>query len=271
MLFIFFFVFIIILVMMIFTYTKQRLLYHPSKEYVTTCEQIAQNLKLDPRCANQFNIKQDKTQITGWYFVPKEEYPTVLFSHGNSGNISNRQQMIGMLINLGLNVCIYDYNGYGMSTGYPNEKNLYKNGETALKYLINDNHISPDRIIILGESIGCGVASYLAQKYSCPKLILLSGMSSIKNIFYQLVSTRASFLSFFGYFINEFPTHQYLSKYKGKVLILHSKTDDIIDYQHALDNAKVCNECQVVEIGGTHNFPDINSQHVAQIHNFIVT
>jgi pimeloyl-ACP methyl ester carboxylesterase len=214
-------------------------------------------------------VKNETEDIHGWYFSQSPDYPTVLVSHGNAGNMSHREDLIQTLLDMKTNVCVYDYQGYGKSTGSPNEYHFYKDGEAILNYLLNDLKIPLSAIVMLGESIGSGVASYLAQKCQCSKLIILSGFSSIKDMFYHVLPQNLSFLGFIGFFVNEFPTSSFINKFKGHTLILHSKKDEIVPYDQAVKNAHNNDNYQLLEIGGTHNQPIYTDHVLDQIQKFI--
>ena len=100
----------------------------------------------------------DRVSINGWY-IPKDKADfTILFFHGNAGNIGNRLEKIALLRRLDVNIFIIDYRGYGNSTGSPSECGLYSDALRAYKYLINERGLSPDSIILYGESLGGAVA-----------------------------------------------------------------------------------------------------------------
>jgi fermentation-respiration switch protein FrsA (DUF1100 family) len=268
-----FLLFFIGILCVVFSYAKQRILYFPTKDHNVTPSNILENLEQyggahnDVKCSDLL-VKNGENTIHGWYFSQNTNYPTILISHGNGGNISHRGQLIQTLLKLNTNVCIYDYQGYGKSTGCPSEYHFYQDGESILNYLLNNLHIPLDNIILLGESIGSGVASHLAQKYQSSKLVILSGFSSIKDMFYHLLPKKLSFLGFIGMLMNEFPTSSHLNKFKGHTLILHSKEDDIVPYSQAITNSHN-NNCQLLDIGGTHNQPIFTEQVLDQIKRFI--
>lgn len=258
---------IIIIIVIGFNMIKSYLLYYPTKIYLETPSNMLQQIG-GHFTFQDIKIKHKDDYLSGWLFIQNKDAPTILLSHGNAGNISHRGHLIQMLCQMGANVCLYDYAGYGQSTGQPSEKQFYKDGEIILKHLINGFQIPKNRIILMGESIGCGVAAYLAQKYQCSKLILLSGFTSIKMMFYHLIPTWLSFLKFFGLFTNEFPVDKYLAQFEGQTLILHSQTDDLIPYQQAVTNA--CNKgCQLLEIAGTHNQPIFTNDVLDKFKNFM--
>lgn len=78
----------------------------------------------------------------------------LLFIHGNAGNISHRLESIQIFHQLGLDVFIFDYRGYGHSEGKPTEQGTYKDAEAAWRYLIEERQVSPKRSLFLGARSG---------------------------------------------------------------------------------------------------------------------
>ena len=101
---------------------------------------------------------EDGKRLHGWFFPLDGAFPVILFCHGNAGNISHRLFNVELLLKHGLQVFIFDYRGYGKSSGRPSEKGLYKDGLAAYDYLINERHILPEQIIMFGRSLGAAVA-----------------------------------------------------------------------------------------------------------------
>ena len=101
----------------------------------------------------------DGAKLNGW-FIPAKAPPraTVIFCHGNAGNISHRLDIIRMLNSLGLNIFIFDYRGYGRSRGWPTEKGTYLDLEAAHEYVLNRDDIDKEKIIVYGKSLGGAVA-----------------------------------------------------------------------------------------------------------------
>ena len=155
---------VIILVILFFViqYVKSIMLYHPSRNIFWSPADNGYNYV-------EFNIDNQSQKINGWLIKCSEDFKnmqTILICHGNSGNISNisyRSYLINKLIKLNYNICIFDYQGYGKSTGYPSEKVFYSDSLCVWNYLIKLG-IPKRNIVLFGESIGSAVASYLAQK-----------------------------------------------------------------------------------------------------------
>jgi fermentation-respiration switch protein FrsA (DUF1100 family) len=168
----------------------------------------------------------DGTRLHGWFFPLPGKGPTILFCHGNAGNISHRIENVKLLLDYGLQVFLYDYRGYGSSGGRPSEAGLYQDGLAAYDYLVERKNILPDRIIPFGRSLGAAVAMEIATKRDVRSLIIESAFTSTKDMaksmfLFQLLSP---FLP---------PHYNNLRKIKGITvprLIIHGETDEIVPF-----------------------------------------
>jgi fermentation-respiration switch protein FrsA (DUF1100 family) len=124
----------------------------------------------------------DGVKLHGWYFRPYQDRPVILFCHGNAGNISHRLEYTGMLLEMGVNVFIFDYRGYGKSSGHPTEQGIYTDALSAFDYLVWDEKINPDDIILLGRSLGAAVALEVALKRGARAIIIENGFLSVHHM-----------------------------------------------------------------------------------------
>jgi fermentation-respiration switch protein FrsA (DUF1100 family) len=136
---------------------------------------------------------EDGIALHGWHFPLKGEFPTLLFCHGNAGNISHRLDNIKLLLNQELQVFIFDYRGYGKSSGKPSENGLYLDGLAAYDYLVEKEGIPPGNVIPFGRSLGAAVAMEIALKREVRSIILESAFTSTKDmartmVFFRLIS-----------------------------------------------------------------------------------
>ena len=122
---------------------------------------------------------EDGQRLHGW-FVPGAGDVTLLWHHGNGGNIGHRLPDIHRLHGgLGVNILIFDYRGYGRSSGAPSEGGLYHDAEGALRYLRSRDDVDPERVVYFGRSLGVAIAVELAVRHRPYGLILESGFPSI--------------------------------------------------------------------------------------------
>ena len=119
----------------------------------------------------------DGERVSTWYVPAAADADrgyTLLFCHGNAGNLSHRIGSIMTFHQLGLNVIIFDYRGYGKSTGKASEKGTYADARAAWDYLVDTKKVPPDRIIIFGRSLGGAIATKLAGEKKPGALVLES-------------------------------------------------------------------------------------------------
>ena len=110
----------------------------------------------------------------------------MLFFHGNAGNISQRINYLSMFKRLGYNTLLFDYRGYGQSSGVPSESGTYLDAQAGWRYLTEIQNISPERIILFGESLGGAVAAWLAAREKPGLLVLASTFTSVPNLAAQI-------------------------------------------------------------------------------------
>jgi len=196
-------------------------------------------------------VTADGIALHGW-FVPASNPArgTVLFLHGNAGNISHRLDSLQMFHRLGYNTLIIDYRGYGKSAGKPDEQGTYRDAAAAWDYLTQTRNIPPARIVLFGESLGGAVAAWLASRQAPAALVIASGFTSVPDLaadLYPLLPVR--WLSQFSY-----DTRAFLQASSVPIFIAHSPDDDIIPFQHgrALYEAAPGPK-RFLELAGGHN------------------
>jgi pimeloyl-ACP methyl ester carboxylesterase len=197
---------IVTLIFLIVLLIKRFLYFRPSFEYMA------------PRDAFQ-DIQEGN--IHAWY-KSGTSGKVILFCHGNFGNLTQRQEKLMKLSENSNSVLIFDYSGFGQSKGIPSEQLCYSNASMFVELLLRKGYLK-ENIIVYGESLGGAVAAHVARKYGLEKIILESTFTSMKDI----VKKK---LFFFSVFFPEFPTDEFLTGYKGKILVLHSVEDEIIPY-----------------------------------------
>lgn len=169
----------------------------------------------------------DGTKLHGWYFPGNGKGPTVLFSHGNAGNISHRIDNIRRLLDCGLRVFIYDYRGYGKSAGRPSETGIYEDGLAAWDVLVNKKKVLPDNMVLFGRSLGAAVAIEIATKRKAGALIMESAFTSTRDMAKEMFP--------FQLFAPLLPAHyNNLEKVKQITvpkLIIHGTIDELIPFR----------------------------------------
>jgi pimeloyl-ACP methyl ester carboxylesterase len=123
----------------------------------------------------------DGCQLHGWW-LPADAPETLLWCHGNSGNITHRLDLFQKLTSLDVRILLFDYRGYGKSEGLPDEEGLYRDARAAYRFLTDTKNISPDDLYLFGRSLGGAVATKLATEVNTGGLILESTFTSIPEM-----------------------------------------------------------------------------------------
>jgi uncharacterized protein len=206
-------------------------------------------------------------KIHAWFIPAEEERGVVLFCHGNAGNISHRLQSIEMLHFLGMSIMIFDYQGYGKSSGKPSEKNTYQDAETAWNYLVDHRGIAQEKIFIFGRSLGGAVAADLASRTRPAGVILESTFTSARDIASDLFFfLPVRLLSRFDY-----DTLKKLNQISSPLKIIHSPDDEIIPFAHGQRLYQAAPEPKYfTEIHGGHNtgYLDSREQYLEELDAF---
>lgn len=204
-----------------FVYLRQaKMLYFPTRQIEASPADIG--LPFD-----EITLRTpDGLKLSAWYIPAENAKGFLIFCHGNAGNISHRLDSIRIFHQLGLNVLIFDYRGYGRSEGEPTEKGTYLDAEAAYDFLVNTQGAAPSRIIIFGRSLGSAVAAELAVRRSAGALIIESGFTSVPDLGKKLFPHMpVRLISRFHYATIEKVGRQGLPK-----LFIHSPDDEIIPY-----------------------------------------
>lgn len=160
--------------------------------------------------------------------------PTVIYFHGNAGNIGHRYPNVGDLHRyVGVNVLLVEYRGYGRSDGSPSESGLYLDSEASMDFLLSRPDINKDKIIVFGRSLGGAVAVWLAsnKKYSphIVALVLENSFTSLPDIARSIFAD----LYILEYipaivFKNKYPTVDRIQKITIPTLFLSGQGDKLI-------------------------------------------
>lgn len=199
----------------------------------------------------EVNLKAaDGIELHGWYVPAVKPRGTILFMHGNAGNISHRLDYVAMFHRLGYNTLIFDYRGYGNSSGSPSEQGTYLDAEAAWAYVTQIKHEPACRIALLGESLGGAVAAKMAAQHRPAALVLASSFTSVPDLGQQLYPwLPVRWLAHIRY-----DTHASLQKAHTPVLVAHSPQDEIIPYAHGQALFAAAREPKTfLELAGGHN------------------
>jgi pimeloyl-ACP methyl ester carboxylesterase len=185
--------------------------------------------------------------LHGWLLENPSSEKIVLLCHGNTGNISYMEDKMVAIRNLGYNVLAFDYSGFGKSGNIPNEEQLYDDASSMVALL--RQQYAPSQIVLYGISMGAPIAIHAARRYSIPTLILESPLPSIKI----LIEQKYPIISWLSFLFPEFDCASYLRGYKGRSLLMHSPTDEIIPYNSTTHLQQMVTVH--LQIDGSHNKP----------------
>ena len=192
----------------------------------------------------------DGVRLHAWYLPHAEARGTVLFFHGNAGNISHRLDSLRLFHDLGLSVLIFDYRGYGRSEGRPDEEGTHQDALAAWRHLTETRGIAPRRIVLFGRSLGAALAAWLAARERPGALILESAFTSVPDLaaelYWWLPARRLTRL--------HYNTRDYLAEVVCPVLVVHSPDDEIIPYHHGQALFQAAHPPKAfLELKGDHN------------------
>jgi len=197
---------------------QRKLLYHPFSAQITG-KGLIHNFQT-------INFKtSDNLILKGWFHLKNSNKKTILFLHGNAGNLDNRIDKLNSLGNMDVNFLIIAWRGYSGNPGNPSEAGLYKDALGALKWL-NEKGIPNDKIILYGESLGTAVATEVGQNDNFAGIILEAPFTSMVDMgkkIYPIFPVK--FL-----LKDKYETKKKINNIKFPILIMHGKKDKIVPF-----------------------------------------
>ncbi len=171
-------------------------------------------------------LKNDEGKLLHGWFFPGKRDQTLLYFHGNAGNIGDRIDKIQFLKKIGWNIFIFDYRGYGGSEGVPTIEGVQKDSEAAFRYLQEARKIPNEQIVFFGESIGGAMAVTLANREPVAAVILESTFTSLRDM-------AASAYPFIPSVVvpDAYKSIDLIRHLKAPVLIVHGSRDEIIPFE----------------------------------------
>lgn len=229
---------------------QDKIIFHPEKlsaNYQFVFDQPFREITITSKLGNRLN---------GVVFSAKTSKPkgTVLYFHGNADNIQRWGEYAIDITSLGYTVIMFDYAGFGKSTGKPSEDVMYHNAEDLLEWA--KLNFPSTNFIIYGRSLGTAIASNLASIHPPKKLIL-------ETPFYELKQDRFKFFIPFG-LKYRFPNYEYIQKISCPITIFQGTNDPIVPYKEALklkELLKPGDQFIVIDKGGHKNLRDYKLYH----------
>ena len=244
--------------------SQQRLLYLPNvpgRELTATPAGIGLDYE------DVYIETADGVRLHGWY-IGAPSSRVLLFFHGNAGNISHRLASLRQFHELGLSILIIDYRGYGQSEGRTSEPGLQKDAEAAWQYLTEVRDVAPGDIVLFGRSLGGSVAAWLAAGREPAALIVESSFTSIPDIASELYP----WLPVRWLTRMQHATRDYVRDADCPVLVVHSRTDEIIPVSHGERIFEAAGERRrLLKLEGGHNdaFITDEARYLAGLSSFL--
>lgn len=211
-------------------------------------------------------------KLNGCY-LPATKQPaagTVLYAHGNGGNLTYVNGVAQLIASGGFNIMTFDYQGYGKSEGgLPDETGLYADEEAAYDYLLRERQVKPQQLALYGTSLGTTVTADIASRRPCAAVVLEAGLSSASEMASHAVPWLPRGLHFLGR--NRFESARKLKSVTSPILITHGDQDTEIPVELGRQLYAAANEPKklVIVPGGTHWLPSSGEQYLAQVIVFL--
>jgi fermentation-respiration switch protein FrsA (DUF1100 family) len=165
----------------------------------------------------------DGARLIAWYGRAEPGRPTLLYFHGNAGNLASRSERVRKYLNRGIGVFMLSYRGYSGSSGAPSERNNVADAKLAYDALIAEDIAAGD-IILYGESLGSGIAAQLAAERPVGGIILDAPYTSIVDVAaaaYPIFPVR-------WFLFDRYETLRYLPAIDAPLLVIHGEADEVI-------------------------------------------
>lgn len=169
----------------------------------------------------------DGERLVLWWSPPAPGRPVVLFLHGNGGAMPDRADRLAFYQGRGFGAAFLSWRGYGGSTGRPTEAGLIRDAEAAYGFLLAQG-VAADRIALVGESLGTGVAVQLAARAPVGAVVLEAPYTAAVDLAaraYPWVPVRLLMQ-------DQFRSRSHIAAIGAPLLILHGEADQVIPFGH---------------------------------------
>ena len=203
---------------------EQRMIYHPSASIESTPGQAGLDFE------DLFFTTRDDVRLNGWFIPHPEARSTLVWFHGNAGNVSHRVENIKLLHDqVKVNIFIFDYRGYGRSEGHPSEEGTYLDGEAAIELIRKKLGADAEKkIVLFGRSLGAAIAAEMATRFASQGLILESPFISIA----EMARVMFPLLPIGPFLQTRYDVREKIRKLKVPLLVLHGERDEIVPFEH---------------------------------------
>jgi uncharacterized protein len=169
----------------------------------------------------------DGLTLFSWFLPPQAARPVILYLHGNGGHIGYRAERLRRFAQEGYGVLLVEYRGYGGNPGRPCERGLFLDGEAAFDF-VSATGIEPRHIVLWGESLGSGVAVYLAAAHKTGALILEAPFTNVA----ACAQRHYPFVPAALLLRDRFDSLSRIRRITAPLLILHGERDMVVPVRH---------------------------------------
>ncbi len=256
-----FYVFFLVLLLL----NQNRLMFRPTRDFPLTPDQF------DLRPEDIFFTASDGIRLHGWLFQTDPDAPYLLFCHGNAGNICDRLPNVKLLLDIPVNVFIFDYRGYGKSEGSPTEEGVYGDAEAAWDFITKEKGIKAEHIVVYGRSLGGAIAINLALNRPVTALILESTFYSLK----ELAGKSFPYIFFYPFIPSRFNNAEKIKRIRIPLFIIHGDSDTTVPWRHGKRLFEIANPPkQFWLVKGAHHTDSYEiapQEYLKRFRDFILT
>jgi uncharacterized protein len=221
-------------IIVVFWFLERRLVFRPSsaeEAWLKAEDERSQDVTFTTADGNTIHAR----------WIPPEtlQHGAVLVTNGNGGNLTHRGRLAADLRKtLGAGVLLFDYPGYGKNAGTPTEESCYAAGESAYKWLTEQQKIAPNRIILCGESLGGGTAVELATRHEHRALVLIYTFTSLP----AAAKYHFPFLPTYSLMKTRFDNLSKIKRCTRPVFFVHGTADRVVPFSHSEQLYAAANE-----------------------------
>jgi fermentation-respiration switch protein FrsA (DUF1100 family) len=169
-------------------------------------------------------LTKDGERLIGWYAAPTTKSETIVYFHGNAGNLGDRAYKLNAFSEAGYGVFSVSWRGYGNSTGSPTEAGLMEDARAAITWL----KLPPENLILYGESLGSGVALRMATEFDARLVMLEAAYISVQKRGQELYP----WLPVKYLLRDNFDSLHFIDKIHAPLVMIHGDKDAIIPVAH---------------------------------------
>ena len=201
---------------------ENRLIFHPTTDIARTPRDVGLDY------LDLYFTTADNVRLNGWFIPHLQASATMIWFHGNAGNIGDRVDNIKLLHDkTHINIFIFDYRGYGRSPGSSSETTTYIDGDAAMNFVRTQLQVESKNLLIFGRSLGAAVAAEMASRHDSRAVILESPFMSIR----EMARVMLPALPIGPLLSAKFDVIDKVGKITAPLLVLHGDQDEIIPFE----------------------------------------